>query len=93
MKLFTAQQLQIIIDTATQTYNSITKQITDTKTEINNLNINVLKDKLNADLNILSNQYSDFNNQDYNTTQLNAIIERLNRDIAIQQAKSDIERQ
>lgn len=93
MKLFTAQQLQIIIDTATQTYNSITKQITDTKTEINNLNINVLKDKLNADLNILSNQYSDFNNQDYNTTQLNAIIERLHRDIAIQQAKSDIERQ
>jgi hypothetical protein len=31
MKQFTAQQLQIIIDGATQTYNNISKQIIDTK--------------------------------------------------------------
>lgn len=70
MKSFAADQLQIVIDTASATYNSLQFQIKQNREEITTLNIQTLKDKLQIDLTTIEGLYAQYNSMDTNVTPL-----------------------
>lgn len=93
MKTFVADQLQSVINTATDQFNSITLQISQKQDQLKTLNITSIKEKLQIDLTTLEGLYAKFNSIDTNTGPLEATIDGYKKDIATLRAKSDIDRQ
>lgn len=93
MKTYAAEQLQQAINAANVSYSNLVFQIGQIKDEQKNLTTEVIRNKLKIDLSTIESLYAQFNDLDTSTAPLEAEIEGLKKEIAVLNAKSDIDRQ